>query len=105
MSVADQQNPGVTEAESKLFNAVSNQRDRIFQAAVDEDVAFGGRDQVRGESLASDVVDIADHAMCGKRRGPAFVLTGQAAGASEAGALASEARHPIRRFASRPTAD
>src|SRR5947209_11419025 len=70
MSVADQQNLGVTEAESKLFNAVSNQRDRIFQAAVDEDVAFGGRDQVRAQSLAADVVDIADDVMRRKRLCP-----------------------------------
>ncbi len=63
MRVADEENLNVAELKSQFFDAVANQRDGGFETAVDEDVALRRGNQVGGEALAPDVVDISDDAI------------------------------------------
>jgi hypothetical protein len=60
MRVADQENLDVAEVKAQLFDTVSYQRDRACKTAVDQNVALRRRDQVGGQALAPDVVDIAN---------------------------------------------
>ena len=47
--------------------AVADQGDGLLEAAVDQDVPLGRGDQVAGQVLRADVVDVADDAVRGER--------------------------------------
>jgi hypothetical protein len=81
VSMADQQDLYVAETKPQLFDALPNERDRGSQIAVDQNVSGGRRNQVRGQPPAAHIIDVADHAMRGKRLTP-FRGTGRRGGGS-----------------------
>jgi hypothetical protein len=64
--VADQEDLDVAELEAELLDAGADERDVVFEIAVDEDEALRGGDQVVREALAADVVEVVDDVEWGK---------------------------------------
>ncbi len=60
--VADEQDLDVAEVEAERFDAVLDLRRRGLEIAVDENVALGCRDQVSGQVVAADIIEIAGDA-------------------------------------------
>ena len=51
MRVADEQDLHIREFEAELFDAVSNQWNGLYKAAVDDDVALRRGDEIRRQIL------------------------------------------------------
>ena len=63
---ADEEDLDVAELEAELLDAGANEREVVFEIAVDEDVALRGRDQVVREGFAADVVEVTGEVEWGK---------------------------------------
>jgi hypothetical protein len=81
--VADQQNLGVFEFESELFDTSLEQRHICFQIAVDQNVALGRRDQITRQPLAADVVQVARDVKRRERFGPVGIVLSENTARSE----------------------
>ena len=57
--VADEENLDIAKVEAERFDTFANERDRRFEAAVDEDEAAGRGDEIRSEVFAADPVHVA----------------------------------------------
>ena len=57
----------ICELKPQLFHASPNDGKRSFKTRIDQDVAVGGRDQVSGKPLGTDVVKIIGDAV--RRKG------------------------------------
>ena len=68
--VADEQDLRVGKVKAKCLDALFDLRGRRVEIAVDEDVALWRGDQVGGQILAADVVEIARDVERRERRGP-----------------------------------
>ena len=68
--VAAQDDPGVGEFEAHLFDIRPQRGNGRFEIAVDEDIAFGGGDEKRGNLTGPDGVDVPDHLVRRKRPVP-----------------------------------
>src|SRR5205814_7307647 len=53
----------ICELESQLFHASPNDGKRSFKTRIDQDVAVGGRDQVGGKPLGTDIVKMIGDAV------------------------------------------
>ena len=70
VGVADEQDLDVAEVEAELRDAFLDQRRRGCQAGVDQDVAGRRDDEIGGEVLAADVVEVVGDAEGCDRGGP-----------------------------------
>jgi hypothetical protein len=68
--VTDEQDFDIREMKAKPLDTVADQRDGTFEVRVDENVARGRHNEVRGEVLAADVVEVVGDTERGDRRGP-----------------------------------
>jgi hypothetical protein len=57
--VADEKDLRVFVSETKRLNGLLDLRRRRFKVGIDEDVALGRDDEVRGEILRTDVIEVA----------------------------------------------
>ena len=60
MGVAAEKDLDVRELEAEFFDGRADDRDGFFVVAVDQDVAFGSRDQKRAKLFGPDEVHVAD---------------------------------------------
>src|SRR4029077_6392398 len=94
MRVADQENLGVAEAKPQFFHARPNHRHGFFQIAVDQNISLRRGDQINGEPLAADVINISDDPVGRKRIGPVGrLLRHRAAGKYKQGHENQEAKN------------
>lgn len=70
MGVAAEQDPGVAEFESELFDVGLEERDRRLEVAINKDVALGRRDQKRSELAGAHEINVSDHLVRRKRLVP-----------------------------------
>ena len=61
--MAREQNLDVREPEAQPFDVCANDGNGPFETRIDQDVAVGGCDQVRGKPLGTDVVKIIGDAV------------------------------------------
>ena len=80
VGVADEQDADVGETEAELLDAFADERGRAFEAGVDEDVAGGCDDEVRGQIAAADVVEVVGDLEGRDGRGPLRALDGMDCG-------------------------
>ena len=74
MRVADQQNLDIAEVKSQALDILLDRGHGAFEIAIDENVALRRRDQVGGQVLAADVVNVGDDLVRRERSGPVGIL-------------------------------
>ena len=103
VAVADEQDLDVAEVEAEGFNALLDEGRAGFEVAVDEDVALGRDDEIGGEVLAADVIEVAGDAEGREGLGPGGglegLLCGESGGTRRGGQLV---RKSLRRFTGSP---
>ena len=73
--MTDQQNLDVRKLEAERFDAGTNERNTRLEIAVDEDVSFGGGNEITREVFASDVIKIPRDTERGEWSGPIVLLS------------------------------
>src|SRR5215475_4772075 len=74
--MADEKDLDVSELESELFHTRLDKRDILLKIAVNKDVSLRGGDQIVGEALATNIVEIPRNSERWKWFGPISIGLG-----------------------------